>query len=120
MIVQIEIRDDVLAALLARSLENGSSVDELVDELLRDSLEQPIPEGVDLARVLEATLEFVRTLQPDYQFTLEDVIAEQDWDAMTSGDRKSFGKLFRKQSESLGLAEWVRRSSGNKAIYRSL
>lgn len=120
MIVQLEIRDNVLAALLARSLESGSSVDDLVDELLRDSLEQPIPESVDLARILEASLDYVRALQPDFQFTLEDVIAQPDWDAMRTGDRKSFGKLFRKQAESLGLAEWVRRSSGNKAIYRSL
>lgn len=120
MIVQIELKDDILAALLGRSLESGITVDELIDELLRESLEQPMPESVDLARILEASLDYVRALQPDFQFTLEDVIAQPDWDAMSSGDRKSFGKLFRKQAESLGLAEWVRRSSGNKAIYRSL
>jgi len=51
-------------------------------------------------------------------FLVEDVIPNDLWQLMTTGDRKSFGKAFRKQVDLAGLAVWVSRNSGNKAVYR--
>lgn len=118
MNINIEIKNDILAALLSRSAETNNSVEAVLDELLREALEQPSFVGVVVADVLEACLKKVRKLKVGEMFTLDDVISPQAWDAMSSGDRKSFGKRFRKEAESAGLAEWETRNSANKAIYK--
>lgn len=118
MNINIEIKNDVLAALLSRSAETNNSVETVLDELLREALEQPTFVGVVVADVLEACLEKVRQLKVGEMFTLDDVISHQMWDSMSTGDRKSFGKRFRKEAESAGLAEWETRNSANKAIYK--
>ncbi|MBC3271917.1 DUF1413 domain-containing protein [Pseudomonas sp. SWRI81] len=120
MIVSLDIKNDVLTALLARSRDTGSSVEDVMDELLREALEQPQIESIDIAEILAESLASVRKMNPDTEFTLEDVVSKESWMAMSTGDRKSFGKLFRKETENSELAEWMRRSSGNKAIYRAL
>lgn len=120
MNVSFEMKNDILAALLARSRENGSSIEDVIDELLREALEQPQVESVNVSKILAESLANVRNMHPDTEFTLEDVVSKESWEAMSGGDRKSFGKLFRKETESSELAEWKRRSSGNKAIYRTL
>lgn len=118
MNINIEIKNDILAALLSRSAETNSSVETVLDELLREALEQPSFVGVVVADVLEACLKKVRQLKVGERFTLDDVISPQTWDSMSTGDRKSFGKRFRKEAESAGLAEWETRNSANKAIYK--
>jgi hypothetical protein len=120
MIITIELQNDVLAALLERTRANGTAIEDVVDDLLREALEQPQVESIDIHEILDESLARLREMKPDSEFSLEDVISSQSWEAMSTGDRKSFGKLFRKEAERAGLAEWQRRSSGNKAIYRTL
>lgn len=118
MNINIEVKNDILAALLSRSAETNSSVETVLDELLREALEQPSFVGVVVVDVLEACLKKVRQFKVGEIFTLDDVIPPQTWGSMSTGDRKSFGKRFRKEAESAGLAEWVTRNSANKAIYK--
>lgn len=120
MKVTFEVRDDLLAALLDRSGSTNATPEEILNSLLAAALDQPEAEAVDLVHAVQATLNEVAKLTPEEKFLVEDVIPADIWQSMTSGDRKSFGKTFRKQAAQSGLAEWVTRNSGNKAIYRRL
>ena len=119
MIVTIDFKNDILSALLERCRITGSAVEDVVDDLLREALEQPQVENINLTEVLLESLSRIRAMPPETEFSLEDVVSKDSWDAMSPGDRKSFGKLFRREAENSGLAEWMRRSSGNKAIYQT-
>ncbi|MFJ2689188.1 DUF1413 domain-containing protein [Pseudomonas sp. NPDC087336] len=118
MKVTVEIRDDLLAALLDRSSSTNSTADEVLNGLLATALDQPEAESVDLVQAIQLTLQAVEKVPHGETFLVEEVIPTETWQLMTTGDRKSFGKTFRKQVVQAGLAEWVTRNSGNKAIYR--
>lgn len=120
MKITFEVRDDLLAALLDRSGSTNATPEELLNSFLAAALDQPEAEAVDLVHAVQATLNEVAKLTPEETFLVEDVIPADIWQSMTSGDRKSFGKTFRKQAAQSGLAEWITRNSGNKAIYRRL
>lgn len=118
MKITVEIRDDILVALLDRSSATNVSTEELLNSLLASALDQPEPEAVDLLQAIQSTLDAVRKVPAGETFLVEDVIPPEYWQAMTTGDRKSFGKSFRKQVEEAELAAWDYRNSGNKAVYR--
>jgi hypothetical protein len=120
MKVTFEIRDDLLAALLDRSSSTNITTEEVLNSLLAAALDQPEAEAVDLVHAVRVTLSEVTKVAHGETFLVEDVIPADIWQSMASGDRKSFGKTFRKQAAQSGLAEWVSRNSGNKAIYRRL
>ncbi len=119
MKVTFEIRDDLLAALLDRSSTNITA-EEVLNSLLAAALDQPEAEAFDLVHAVQVTLSEVAKVAHGETFLVEEVIPTDIWQSMASGDRKSFGKTFRKQAAQSGLAEWVSRNSGNKAIYRRL
>ena len=118
MKVTVEIRDDLLAALLDRSSSSNSTAEDVLNGLLAAALDQPEAESVDLVNAIQVTLKAVEKVPHGETFLVEDVIPNDIWQSMTTGDRKSFGKTFRKQVDQAGLATWVTRNSGNKAIYR--
>jgi hypothetical protein len=117
MIVTLDIKDEVLAALLERSSSTSSTVEELLNTLLASALDQPMTETVDHQQVIKLALTKVQRLPAGQEFTLDDVIDQDAWQIMSTGDRKSLGKAFRKQAEASGLAAWSYRNSSNKAIY---
>lgn len=119
MMITLEFRNDLLAALLERSKAANSNPDELINTLLASALGQPAPEvqSVDPEEVVKLALGKVRELPANQEFTLDDVIDQATWHKMSTGDRKSLGKGFRKQAEASGLAKWADRNSSNKAIY---
>lgn len=119
MIITVELKDDVLAALLTRSLETSRSVEVLLDEILREAFEHPPADSIEVDQIVNESLAAVRDWPSD-EFILEDVVSAESWTALSTGDRKSFGKRFRKKAEASKIAEWVRRTSGNKAVYRKL
>ncbi|MCK6250518.1 MULTISPECIES: DUF1413 domain-containing protein [Pseudomonas] len=118
MKITVEIRDDLLAALLDRSSSSNSTAEDVLNGLLAAALDQPEAESVDLVNAIQVTLKAVEKVPHGETFLVEDVIPNDIWQSMTTGDRKSFGKTFRKQVDQAGLATWVTRNSGNKAIYR--
>lgn len=118
MKITVEIRDDLLAALLDRSSSSNSTAEDVLNGLLAAALDQPRAESVDLVNAIQVTLKAVEKVPHGETFLVEDVIPNDIWQSMTTGDRKSFGKTFRKQVDQAGLATWVTRNSGNKAIYR--
>ncbi|KKN97477.1 hypothetical protein LCGC14_0155960 [marine sediment metagenome] len=120
MQIQINMQDDLVAALTARAVETNTTTEALIDELLREALHQPIAESTLVDNVLVAAVEGISLIESGKQFSLDDVIDQESWDGMTGGERKSLGKRFRKLVESQGIANWVDRTSGNKAIYVKL
>ena len=54
------------------------------------------------------------------EFHINDVCSDQVWEQLSSGERKRLGRLFRKEIESKKIAKFLRRTTGNKAIYERL
>jgi hypothetical protein len=117
MIISVDLKDGLLAALLERSGSVNSTPEELINSLLASALGQPEADTIDHGRVINDALAEVRKLPSGEEFALEKVIHPDTWQLMSTGDRKSFGKAFRKQAEGSGLAEWSYRNGSNKAIY---
>lgn len=118
MLVTIQIQDDLLSTLLTHAQEAGSSVESFIEETLREALSQPAAENTVVEGLLLAAIEGVAQIKSNAEFSLDDVIDAGDWDLMTGGERKSLGRRFRKEAEGSGIAKWLRRNSGNKAIYQ--
>lgn len=117
MIITIDLKDGVLAELLERSSSSNITPEEMLNNLLISALGQPETETVDHPEVIKKALTKVEKFSPQREFTLDDVMDAEAWQRMSTGERKSFGKAFRKQVEASGLAEWSHRNSSNKAIY---
>lgn len=117
MQVTLNIQDDLLASLISRAQEAGGSVEGAIDELLREALEQPLPESTLVDSLLSEAIEGIEPLVAGSEFSLDDVLDADAWNSMTGGERKSLGRRFRKQVEMSGVAKWLRRNSANKAIY---
>lgn len=120
MQVTIQIQDDLLAVLLARAHEASATVESFLDETLREALDQPVAESTIVDGLLLSAIEGVQKVEAGAEFSIDDVLEEEQWNSMTNGERKSLGRRFRKEAEGAGIAEWLRRSTGNKAIYKKL
>ncbi|VVP47465.1 hypothetical protein PS850_05227 [Pseudomonas fluorescens] len=120
MLVTIQIQDDLLSTLLTQAQEVGSSVESFIEETLREALDQPVAENTLVEGLLILAIQGVAKIKAKAEFSLDDVLGEGDWNLMTGGERKSLGRRFRKEAEGSGIAKWLRRNSGNKAIYQKL
>ncbi|WP_165840764.1 DUF1413 domain-containing protein [Pseudomonas sp. SDI] len=118
MKVTLEIQDNILGALIERSSATGVSTEDMLNSLLAKALEQPVHESVDLDLAIDSALVGVRMVPFGTTFLVEDIMPTGLWQTMSPGDRKSFGKNFRKRVEEAKLAVWDSRTSGNKAVYR--
>ena len=59
MKITVEIRDDLLAALLDRSSSSNSTAEDVLNGLLAAALDQPEAESVDLVNAIQVTLKAV-------------------------------------------------------------
>lgn len=117
MLVNIQIKEDLLFALLTQARKNGSTVEVAIDDILREALDDPDLESKSLGTFLDVAIRGVEAIEKMAEFSLDDVLGNEDWNRLSSGDRKSLGRSFRKEVERLGIAVWLRRNSANKAIY---
>lgn len=117
MLVNIQIKEDLLLALLTQARKNGSTVEVVIDEILRDALDDPDLESKSLGAFLALAIDGVDAIENMAEFSLDDVLGYEEWNRLSGGDRKSLGRSFRKEVERLGIAVWLRRNSANKAIY---
>lgn len=117
MLVNIQIKEDLLFALLTQARKNGSTVEVAIDDILREALDDPDLESKSLGAFLHVAIRGVEAIEKMAEFSLDDVLGNEDWNRLSGGDRKSLGRSFRKEVERLGIAVWLRRNSANKAIY---
>jgi plasmid stability protein len=117
MLISIQIKDDLLRALLIHAGQKGSTAEAAIDDILRDALDDPDLENKSLGAFLDEAIRGVDAIENMAEFSFDDVLGSENWNRLSGGDRKSLGRSFRKEVERLGIAVWLRRNSANKAIY---
>ncbi|WP_137175937.1 DUF1413 domain-containing protein [Massilia sp. HP4] len=123
MKVSIELDDALLARALSNCVERKVEFEAFIAAAIREALDDPEvsdAEDVDITGAVARTVAFASELAPGSEFHIDDVCPPSDWTALNSGERKIFGKAFRKAVEGSlpAVAVHVGRTSGNKAIYR--
>lgn len=120
----VEIDDALLSRVLIDSQEQEISLDTFISEALNAALASPNPvpvrKTVNVDDMIASAVDRVRTKEIGLEFMLIDLCTDDDWEALSGGERKSLGKGFRKAVESLAppIAKYVRRTSSNKAVYK--
>lgn len=122
----VEIDDVLLSKTLIDAQEQEVSLDTFIAEALNAALASPTPatlrRSVDVDGLIGSAVDKARAVEVGTEFMLVDLCAEEDWEALTGGERKSLGKGFRKAVESMDvpIARHVRRTSSNKAVYKRI
>lgn len=120
----VEIDDALLSRALIESQDQEISLDTFISESLKTTLESsspiPIRKTVNIEDVIASAVKQVRTREINSEFLLIDLCSNEDWEALSSGERKSLGKGFRKEVENMQppIAKYIRRTSSNKAVYK--
>ena len=120
----VEIDDALLSHVLIDSQEQEISLDTFISEALNAALASPNPaparKSVNVEDLIASAVGHASTKEIGAEFMLIDLCANEDWEALSGGERKSLGKGFRKAVESLAppVAKYVRRTSSNKAVYK--
>lgn len=120
----VEIDDALLLKVLLDSQERKVSLDTFINEALNAALGASTTlathKPVKVEDIINSAIERARTKEPGSEFLLVDLCKEEEWEALSSGGRKSLGKGFRKAVESMTppVATYVRRTSANKAVYQ--
>lgn len=122
----VEIDDALLSRALIDSQEQEISLDTFISEALNAALVSPNPaftrKTVNVDDLIAIAVDRVRTKEIGSEFMLIDLCTNEDWEALSGGERKSLGKGFRKAVESMypPIAAYVQRTSSNKAVYRRI
>ncbi|WP_438395268.1 hypothetical protein [Caballeronia sp. DA-9] len=119
----IEFDDALLAKALSECIERKINFDAFIEEAIRDALDEPDESDardLDITGIVARAVDHARALPADATFHTDGVCLPDDWKALNAGERKIFGKAFRKAVEGSTpqIAVHVGRTSGNKAIYK--
>jgi hypothetical protein len=122
----VEMDDALLSRVLIESQEQEVSLDTFISETLNAALASPntVParKSVNVELIIGSAVEQVRTKKIGTEFMLVELCTDDDWEALSGGERKSLGLGFRKAVESVDppIAVYVRRTGSNKAVYKRL
>lgn len=120
----VEIDDALLSQVLIESQEQEVSLDVFISDALSQSLASPNPvpvrKAVNISQLIAGAVNRVYAKQIGTEFMLIDLCVEEDWEALSGGERKSLGKGFRKALEGMvpPIGQYLRRTSSNKAVYK--
>jgi hypothetical protein len=119
--ITIEINDSLLSKAIIESQAKKVSLSDFINNSLETILREP-PEvnKISVAEILQNTIERVKELESGKTFLLVDMCKKENWNALNSGERKQFGKIFRKEVEDGQelIAKHIDRTTSNKAIYQ--
>lgn len=122
--ITIEIHDSLLSKAIIESQANQISLSDFINNSLETALKEqpPVTNKISIAEILQNTIERVKELDSGKQFLLVEMCQKENWDALNSGERKQFGKMFRKEVEGGKelIAKHIDRTSSNKAIYQRI
>jgi hypothetical protein len=121
--ISIALSDSVLAAALNEALGKKTSLDVFIEGAITAAISNPTAQlhrTVSLEKLLDDALNTANNKLPGERFLLKDVCNHDSWNDITTGERKIFGKVFRKSVETLLIAELVEKTSSNQAIYKRL
>jgi len=120
--ISITLADSVLVAALNEAIGMKSSLDFFIEGAITAAISNPtvhVRRTVSLEKILDDALTAAHKIPPGERFLLKDLCGNS-WATITTGERKIFGKLFRKSVETLLIAELVEKTSSNQAIYKRL
>jgi len=120
--VLVDIDDGVLMGALAESQDQQLILDKYVEQVLRRAQAEDTgtpPVAVDIGAVIEDACQKAQALTQRERFHLTDLIGEDLWQAIDTGERRAMGKIFRARMEQSEpkIAHHVGRTSANLAIY---
>lgn len=120
--ITIEINDSLLSKAIIESQAKKVSLSDFINNSLETVLREPPPaiRKISVAEILQNTIERVKELESGKTFLLVDMCEKENWNALNSGERKQFGKIFRKEVEDGQelIAKHIDRTTSNKAIYQ--
>lgn len=121
--ISITLPDSVLAAALNEAIGKKTSLDVFIEGAITTAISSPTAQlhrTVSLDELLDYAINTAHNKTPGERFLLKDVCNQDSWAAITTGERKIFGKVFRRSVEALLIAELVDKTSSNQAIYKRL
>ena len=120
----VEIEDALLSKALIDAQEQEVSLDTFISDAVNAALANPSPSlvrpPVNVEHLISSAVERACAKASGSEFMLFDLCAQEDWEGLSGGERKSLGKGFRKAVELMEppVAVYLRRTSGNKAVYQ--
>ena len=120
--VMIELDERVLTGILIQAKEFNINLNTHIENVLNSAMLKPIEPKTPLildSIINQAIQNAVKKVSGD-EFHINDVCSDQVWEQLSSGERKRLGRMFRKEVESKKIATFLRRTTGNKAIYERL
>lgn len=124
--ILIDINEALLLEALRQSQDRKISLDAFVndslDTLFKTPQDEPTYPSISVQDVIDSAVKRAQAKNVDEEFLLADLCSQEEWESLNPGGRKSLGKGFRKAVETMTppIAEYVRRTSANKAVYRRL
>lgn len=120
----LTLDDNILSRVLLEAIEQESTLEDYLSDAIAQVLEIPVEKKavVDIERIIETALHIAATKQVGDEFLLSDVCGVDDWASMGGGERKQLGKGFRKAVENRAshIAVFMKRTTGNKAVYKRI
>jgi hypothetical protein len=120
--LMITLNEKVLAGSLNQAIEQDIDLNTYIENALNNTLLKPIEPKKPLAlnSLINQAIQNSEKKTSGAEFHINDVCSDEMWEQLSSGERKRLGKLFRQEIESRKIAEFLRRTSANKAIYKRL
>ena len=118
----IELDERVLTGILIQATELNINLNTHIENVLNSTMLQPIEPKTPLIldSIINQAIQNAEKKVSGDEFHINDVCSDQVWEQLSSGERKRLGRLFRKEVESKKIAKFLRRTTGNKAIYERL
>lgn len=118
----IEVEESLLSKVLIECQKQKVDLDNFIKDALAARLSnQELSNNISISvpDVLRKTCEKARAMPLGREFLLMDICDKSDWVSLSSGERKTLGKQFKKMVEGTipPIAKYVRRTSSNKAVY---
>ncbi len=119
----VDIDDSILLRALTQSENQKRSLATFIAQALEAALGCPNPVSprppAKVEDLIAETLVRVNAIAAGKELFLPDVLTDTAWQTLTSGERKGFGKMFRKvvERDAQPIAKQVRRASNNLAVY---
>lgn len=118
--VTIQLDDSTLMTALNKANEKKITLEDYIKMLISTSLTNENKVEETLEDVLNELIEKTKQLNLNRVYSVVDLYSKKEWEKLNSGVKKQLGKLYRKEVESLGIAEHTGRNSANHSIYRKL
>ena len=120
--VMIELDERVLTGILIQAKEFNINLNTHIENVLNSAMLKPIEPKTPLIldSIINQAIQNAGKKVSGDEFHINDVCSDQVWEQLSSGERKRLGRMFRKEVESKKIATFLRRTTGNKAIYERL